>query len=244
MSTEVRKTQMADFLSFDIEISDIIILGGGEDIDNYAPFHVSVAASAIYGSEERLWYSEDEFKKPRLHITPSTANSLLNYLWDKQEQGYKICAWNGLRFDIRWIGHAASNLPLAAKIALKMYDPMFQFFSQRGFPIKLAAVARAMGIKQCKLMDGADAPKEWHAGQFQKVMDYVLCDCQITNLVIQQILDKKSIAWITQKGERKTEPIHLLKTVEEILKEPEPDQSWMSQPISRRSFIEWLREVK
>lgn len=33
-------------------------------------------------------------------------------------------------------------------------------------------------------MDGADAPKEWRAGNYQKVMDYVLGDCQMTNLIV------------------------------------------------------------
>jgi hypothetical protein len=30
------------------------------------------------------------------------------------------------------------------------------------------------------------------------------------------------------------------KTVAEVLREPEPDQSWMNRPIKRRQFTAWL----
>ena len=36
-------------LSFDIEISDVFELGPYEDMETYAPFHISVAATAIHG---------------------------------------------------------------------------------------------------------------------------------------------------------------------------------------------------
>ena len=35
-------------LSFDIEISDIFELKKNEDIEKYAPFHISVAATAVH----------------------------------------------------------------------------------------------------------------------------------------------------------------------------------------------------
>jgi hypothetical protein len=47
-------------LSFDIEISDVFELGKYEDIEKYAPFHISVAATAIDDGEERVWYSKDD----------------------------------------------------------------------------------------------------------------------------------------------------------------------------------------
>jgi hypothetical protein len=168
----------------------------------------------------------------------------LGFLKAKQEEGYAVCAWNGLSFDLQWIGYNAKNMPLASEIALNIYDPMFQFFNQRGFPVKLASVAKAMGVKQAKLMNGADAPQEWHAGNYQKVMDYVLGDSQITNLIINDIIKRKEIAWITQKGEIKIASIPRLKTVAEILKEPEPDQSWMKTKIERKDFYKWFPTIK
>ena len=229
-----------NLLSFDIEISDIFELKPRENIDKYAPFHISVASTAIYKGEERVWYSVDKSDKPLLRISKTEANNLLNFLKTKQNDGYYICAWNGLRFDLQWIGYNAENMQLASEIALNMYDPMFQFFNQRGFPVSLASVAKAMGIKQSKLMNSEDAPKEWQAGNYQKVMDYVLMDSKITNLIVKEIVRRKEIAWVTQKGYIRTEPIQRLMNVEEIIRKPKPDQSWMNGPIPRENFYKWF----
>ena len=229
-----------ELLSFDIEIADIFDLKPHEDIEKYAPFHISVASTAIYEGDEKIWHSADRQNKPLLQMTQATANELLVYLKAKQDEGYCVCAWNGLKFDLQWIGYNAQNMQLASEVALQMYDPMFQFFNQRGFPVGLASVAKAMGIKQSKLMNSEDAPKQWQAGNYQKVMDYVLGDCQMTNLIANEIIKRKEIAWVTQKNEIKTERISRLKTVAEILKEPEPDQSWMKTKLLRKSFYQWF----
>jgi hypothetical protein len=231
-------------LSFDIEISDIFELKPGEDLNKYAPFHISVASTAIYEGEERIWYSVDDCNNPLLNMSKPIANDLLRYIKAMQDEGFTVCAWNGLGFDIRWIGYNAENMELASKIAYKMWDPMFQFFNQRGFPVSLAAVAKAMGIKQSKLMNGADAPKEWNAGNYQKVMDYVLGDSQITNLIIKEIIKRKEIAWVTQRGEIRTEPILRPQTIEQILQSPQPDQSWMKTKIERKDFYKWFLTIK
>ncbi len=230
-------------LSFDIEISDVFELGKHEDMEKYAPFHISVAATAVQGGEERLWYSE-EAGKPALNLTQEKAHALLEYLDTMQEQDYSICAWNGLGFDLKWIGHQAEDMALAARIALKSYDPMFQFFSLAGFPVALAKVAEAMGIEQEKLMDGADAPIQWRAGNYQKVMDYVLGDCQMTNQIVEAILTARQVRWVTARGTISAKPMPRLMTVEEVIQEPEPDQSWMDTPIPKLKFYEWTQEAR
>ena len=230
-------------LSFDIEISDVFELGKYEDIEKYAPFHISVAATAIHDGEERIWYSEDADGSPALSLTQQRAHELLEYLDEMQQAGFMVCAWNGLNFDLKWIGHQAEDMALAARIALKSYDPMFQFFNQAGFPVGLAKVAQAMGISQEKLMDGADAPKQWRAGKCQEVMDYCLGDCQMTNLIILAIQKARKIEWVTARGQVRSKPMPRFKTVEEVIQDPEPDQSWMDTPMPRLKFHQWVQEA-
>ena len=229
-------------LSFDIEISDVFELGKSEDMEKYAPFHISVAATSLHGGEERLWFSGDESGKPTLYLTTDKAKALLVYLDEMQQQGIMVCAWNGLGFDFKWLGHQAADTALAAKVALKSYDPMFQFFNQLGFPVGLGKVAAAMGVDQEKLMDGADAPKAWRAGDYQTVMDYVVGDCQMTNLIILAIQEAECVKWTTRDGGVKSEAMPRLKTVEEVIRDPDPDQSWMTHPLLKSKFCGWVME--
>ncbi|MDY6912399.1 MAG: ribonuclease H-like domain-containing protein [Chloroflexota bacterium] len=231
-------------LSFDIEISDIFELGKHEDMDKYAPFHISVAATAIHNGEEMVWYSRDEEGYPALSLTPQRAHELLEYLDEMQKMDFMVCAWNGLSFDLKWIGHQADDMALAARIALKSYDPMFQFFNQAGFPVGLGKVAQGMGITQEKLMDGADAPRQWNEGNHQQVMDYCLGDCQMTNLIICAIQETRQVRWVTAKGHISSKPMPRLKSVEEVIQDPEPDQTWMDKPMPKSKFYKWLQEVE
>ena len=230
-------------LSFDIEISDVFELGRYEDIELYAPFHIAVAATSVHGGEERMWYSEGEAGGPALNLTPQRARELLEYLDEMQHQGFTVCAWNGLGFDLKWLGHQAEDLGLAARVALKSYDPMFQFFNVAGFPVGLAKVAQAMGVSQAKIMEGADAPKQWRAGNHQQVMEYCLGDCQITNLVVVAIHAARRIRWVTGRGGISSKPIARLKSVEEVIRDPPPDQSWMDRPLPRSKFYDWVEEA-
>jgi len=230
-------------LSFDIEISDMFTLEPGEDMERYAPFHISVAATAIAGGEERHWLSLDDAGVPALNLTPQRAHELLEYLEEKLSEGLALCAWNGLHFDLKWIGHHAKDMALAARIALKIYDPMFQFFNDHGYPVGLASVAEGLGIAQTKLMNGADAPKEWRAGNFARVKEYVLGDCQMTSKIVQAIRDSGTIQWVNKKGDLKSKPMGSLMTVEDVIAAPGPDQSWMSRPLLKAGFHQWVDEA-
>ena len=229
-------------LSFDIEISDVFELGKHEDMEKYAPFNISVAATAIHNGEERVWYSEEE-GLPALNLTRERAYDLLDYLDEMQQEGFMVCAWNGLSFDLKWLGHQARDMTLAARIAMKSYDPMFQFFNQAGFPVGLGKVAEGMAIPQEKLMNGADAPKKWRAGNHQEVMDYCLGDCQMTNLIVCSIQEAQQVRWVTAKGHISAKPMERLKSVEEVIQDPEPDQSWMDKPMLKTKFYEWVQQA-
>lgn len=231
-------------LSFDIEISDVFDLQRGEDMEKYAPFHISVAATAIHGGEERLWFSEGSDGVPLLNLTPDKALEMLKYLDSMQQAGHMLCAWNGLSFDMKWIGHQAGDLKLAARIAKGIYDPMFQFFNQKGFPVGLAAVAAGMGIEQEKLMHGSEAPKEWRAGNYDLVKDYVLGDCQMTNQIVAAIQQAGEVRWRNSKGLMSSESMPRLKPVSEVLEDPAPDQSWMDRPLAKSKFHSWLQVLE
>jgi hypothetical protein len=231
-------------ICFDIEIANVIDLKPGEDLDQYGPFDISVAAASTEAGEVRHWFDVDASGKPAHHIGAAKAREVLRYLRDAQLAGGQVCAWNGLSFDLRWLGAAAGDMQLASEVALDLYDPMFQFFGARGFPIGLAAVAEGLGIEQKKLMRGDQAPIEWARGNHQLVIDYVAGDCRITSQVIARIVATGSIRWKTKKGTWSTEPMPELRRVRDVLQDPPPDTSWMSTPMKREKFHAWLTQLK
>ena len=134
------------------------------------------------------------------------------------------------------------DMALTARIALKSNDPMFQFFNQAGFPVGMEKVAEEMGIPQEKLLDGADAPKQWRAGNHSEVMNDCLGDCQITKLIVHAIEETRQVRWVTDKGHISSKPMPRLKFGEEVIQDLEPDQSWMDNPLLKIKFYEWVQE--
>ncbi len=227
-------------LSFDIEIADIIELAPGDDLDAHGPFKISCAAAIDERGVVKHWYAKDACGTPGGSLDAAGARAVLAHLREAQKRGAMVCAWNGLSFDLRWLGAAANDVALAREVALELYDPMFQFFILRGFPIGLAAVADGLGIVETKLMHGADAPKEWARGNHQLVLDYVAGDCRLTDGVVARILERGEIRWRTKKGSVSSEPLRRLLRVKELLSAPDPDTSWMREPIPRSKFTGWL----
>lgn len=232
---------MQPILSFDIEIANVFTLAPGEDLERYAPFDISVAAIALEAGTLRHWYRTDAHGKPTGVLDARLAREMLEYLREAQLAGTRVCAWNGLSFDLRWLGHVAQEMQLASDVAHDLYDPMFQFAMQKGFPIGLAAAAEGFGIAQKKLMAAERAPVEWAAGNHQLVLDYVACDCTLTNQVVSAIERTRTVRWRTKRGETKSEPIPSLRPVREVMQDPLPDQSWMSDPKPMSSYWAWTR---
>ena len=233
-------TQRSRVIAFDIEIANEFELAPGEDLDIYGPFDISVAASTTADGSVRHWYARGADGRPARHIDVGMARDMLTYLRREQAAGALVCAWNGMAFDLRWLGHAAGDAQLAAEVALDLYDPMFQFVAKRGFPVSLAAVADGLGVKETKLMAGADAPKEWALGNHQKVIDYVAGDCRLTREVVERILARREVRWRTKKGTLSSESFPQLERVRDVMRAPPPDQSWMSDPKPWASWFDWL----
>lgn len=228
-------------LAFDIEISNIFNLRPHEDLEKYAPFDVSVAATQVDGGEHRLWFSRGPDDRPLVNLQKNHARELLAYLERMQRAGCAVCAWNGLGFDLKWIAHAADDVAAASRIARAMYDPMFQFFKLKGFPVALEAVARGLGIGMSKSMNAADAPREWRAGNHQRVLDYVLGDARMTVGIVSAVVQRREIAWIKRDGRRASVALPRLRTVDECMADPMPDQSWMDSPMPQSRYTEWLK---
>lgn len=227
-------------LVFDIETSNVFDAKPGEDIEKYAPFDIAVAVTRLEGENPIIWLSRGPSNDPLVTMMEEDARRLLAYLEAMQQRGHTLCAWNGFKFDLRWIGHAAGDIPTASRVALGICDPLFQLFKAKGFPVSLEAAAEGMSVSARKTMDAADVPQYWRAGRFDTVCEYAINDVHMTMEVASRIIRHKEIAWITRRGERSVVPVPGLRSVEECLNDPMPDQSWMDKPVTQRSFTRWM----
>ena len=81
------------------------------------------------------------------------------------------------------------------------------------------------------------------AGNNQKVMDYCLGDCQMTNLIVLAIQKVRKTRWVTGRGSISSRPMLRFKTVEEVIQDPESDRSWMDTPMRKLKFYEWIQDA-
>ncbi|MBL8863666.1 MAG: ribonuclease H-like domain-containing protein [Planctomycetes bacterium] len=227
-------------IAFDIELASLVEIPPGGDLDALGPFELSVAAARDDRGGAWTWHG-GEPARPAPRMSSADARAVLLHLRERIRAGETVVAWNGVGFDLKWLGAAADDVRLASEVALGTCDPLLQLFHARGFPVSLAAVADGLGITQKKSMSGAEAPRAWARGEHARVIEYVHGDCSLTLEVARRIVERKAVRWITKRGTPASEPMARLLTARELLALPPPDQSWMTTPIRRERFFDWLR---
>jgi hypothetical protein len=66
----------------------------------------------------------------------------------------------------------------------------------------------------------------------------------MTNLIVCAIQKTRQVRWVTGKGSISSKPMPRLRSVEEVILDPEPDQSWMDTPMPKENFYKWIEEVE
>ena len=157
-----------------------------------------------------------------------------------------IVTWNGLQFDFLVLALADDprNFGIYKSIAINHVDPMFEIFCTYGWPVGLNAVAKGIGLpgKMTDGVSGADAPKMWMEGTDEdrlKVLEYVGQDAKTTVDLVDVGVRLEKLKWLSQKGRPYSIPYKNPRTVQQCLELPEPDNSWMTNPMTRRGFYDW-----
>lgn len=182
---------MNKYLAFDLEISKII----DEAIpwEEQRPYGISCAATMKTGEEPRVWYGRGcPFKYAWNKMPMMQVRTLVQYLQQAVSDGYQIVTFNGLKFDFDVLAEESGMHEECVSLALDHLDMMFHFFCVKGHFVGLAKVAMEMGLEG-KSGSGADAPRLWAAGEYQKILDYVAQDVAVTMNVFNEI--KKKDLW-------------------------------------------------
>ena len=214
---------------------------GPLNLDRQVP-GITIAATLAGDGDPQLWYEQDEDGRATGEVlSQRNAQALVQYLGDKDRAGHTIVTWNGAGFDFRVLAHASGRVAECIDLAWRQVDMMFWFHCLKGFSIKLARAAEAIGSAKAGGLSGADAPRLWSEGQYERVKEYVAQDVRATAAVYEGAIRNNGLQWISARGRLSKAPGRLL-SVQDAYKLPLPDTSWMSRaPWSREKFVGWMR---
>lgn len=242
-------------LAFDLETAEL--WPDDAPLDPQGDHGISCAATIVMKDDRvaptRLWYdTDDPDDMPMPRMGKHEAWQIASYLQRMLLNGYTIVTWNG-SFDFQVLGVEINDIAFTAELAKRHADLMFAFMSVKGFPIGLKAAAEASGSKKGteEMTDGALAPQMWAERKYQQVLDYVAQDALATLDVARYLLRAKTLSWITKRGGRAQRPFLLPTavsgiedlTVERVLQWPDPNTSWMDNPLNRHSVTQWISEA-
>jgi len=239
----VKPIMTRKYLAFDIETAKDI-----PDADfnwrPHRPLGISCAAALQCDAKEPLlWHGKTNDGTPAERMSKAEAGNVVRQLVKLVEDGYTLLTWNGLGFDLDILAEESDASAECKELAINHVDMMFHVFCDRGYPVALEKAAEALKIKgKPPGMSGLLAPQLWAQGRYQEVLDYVSQDVRIALEIAHKCEEKRKFQWITRKGTKSS--MDLLcswLTVRDALRLPEPDTSWMDNPIPRREFTRWLK---
>jgi hypothetical protein len=225
------------YLLFDLETEPI---QGPLNLDRYVPA-ITVAATLTDDGTLDLWHDRDGAGKATGRMLGrDDAQELVRALQSSAAQGLVPVTWNGSGFDFRVLAKASGLTDECAALAWQHVDMMFWLHCQKGFSVGLDRAARSVGMGKLDGLSGADAPRLWAAGEYDRVLAYVAQDVRMLGAVYEAAMQARALSWINTRGYESRAEGELC-TVREAYRLPMPDTSWMRRPPwSRERFVGWM----
>ena len=237
---------MTRYLAFDIETARPF----PENRDWRSARPLGIACAAAYGTGDqrpRAWYNRSPDGEIQPSLTRQQAQSLVNQLAtltdpEKPPEPFKLLTWNGLGFDLDILAEESGMIDECRQIALNHIDMMFHFYCTLGYPLGLDKAAHGMGTPgKPEGMNGALANDMWNSGDRAPVIQYCGADVRSTLALARECEKQRRLQWTSNAG--RTRFFNLADgwlTVREALEIPEPDRSWMTDPLPKETFVGWL----
>lgn len=219
--------------------------------DHFPP-QVSCASAGFVSKKGETEATHDFMGTPGEAMTLDEVNDMIDKLIEWHEEGHTIVVWNGLHFDWRVLAELTGRYEELGELALDTVDPMFYIVCMKGHRLGLDKSCQGMNVKgklhEVTLNDGTiledmagwQAPELWQRGEVEAVMAYLREDVLSLSRLMNNIVRLGYIAWITQKGVRRTVPMKNLYTNRQCLQLPEPDTDWMDNPPVRVDYMDWM----
>jgi RNase H-like protein len=230
------------YLAFDIETATDVP-GADFDWKPHRPLGICCAAALpIDAKEPIIWHGRNPDGTPANRMSQSEAETVVQELAASVADGYILLTWNGLGFDLDILSEESASHDRCKELALNHVDMMFHVFCDRGFPVALDKAAHALRIPgKPPGMSGILAPQLWAQHRYQDVLNYVSQDVRTALQVALKCEAQQRFDWTTRRGA--TSSMNLARgwlAVRDAMRMPEPDTSWMDNPIPRSDFTQWL----
>lgn len=239
--------------AFDLECA-VEIPEGTKDFREFAPYGITCAALAIEtddGCEVRFWEGVPQI------ISGSCMIIMQELYHDYVDQGYTIVTWNGCQFDFfalaQEMGYNSGFIGMTTELVLEHHiDLMLQFTFTSGHFLgldkalagaKLGGKLHDVTLSSGKVihdMHGSKAPRLWKEGEYDAVLEYLEQDVIQLLALAKWVQKYKRIRWESNNGYDREVLIPELLTVEQCFDIPEPDTSWMDNPPSRETMVDWI----
>lgn len=236
---------MNRYISFDLETSKIT--PDGDDIQLHRPLGIACWAIAVVKNDGTIGtvagHGEPLItgKAPPPQMPRDKCQLLVRHLQATVGRGNTLLTHNGVGFDFDILAEESGMHAECAALAMNSVDTCFHIHCHKGFPVGLEAIAAGMGLQgKTEGMSGALAPQMWAEGEYDKVLEYVAQDARSTLEIALAIEQRGSLRWISKKGRINSLAVPRWLTVTEALQLPEPDTSWMSEPMPRSRFVGWM----
>ena len=230
------------YIAFDIETAKIID-GPVGDLKSHRPLGITCAATFSSNEDEpRTWHGKTAEGTPSPQMTTEEVGELVRFLVEAGSNGATILTWNGLGFDFDILAEESGMPEECKQLARHHVDMMFHVFCQLGYPIGLGKAAEGMGLPGKSSNEAQKlAPDMWADGRYDEILEYVAQDARATLAIGQACEERGEICWITRKGYPTWKPLpDGWLTVTQAQALPEPDTSWMDDPMKRDRFTDWL----
>jgi RNase_H superfamily len=231
------------YMAFDIETA-AIIPGDNSNWRHHRPLGICCAAALHMDSQQaKVWHGKhpDGTHAPRMSKA-EVQSMVLELLALVVNDGFTLLTWNGAGFDFDILCEESGCTAECRQLAWDHVDMMFHVFCDRGFPVGLDKAAQALKVaRKTAGMSGGLAPRHWADGRYQDVIDYVSQDVLVTLQLATKCEELRQFHWITSRGKPSSFGLRNgWLTVREAAGLPEPDTSWMDDPIPRSNFTHWM----
>ncbi len=230
------------FLAFDVETAKQIP-GDFSAWRKHRPLGICCAATVAGDTGEALlWNGVSDDDRPAASMNAMEVGELVKHLLEMSRRGYVIVTWNGLQFDFDVLAEESELWDPCRELARGHVDMMFQVVCQLGHVLSLDAAAKGMRLRgKTEGMSGQLAPELWARGEYDQVLQYVEQDARCTLGLAEACERNGRLRWISRRGGARDMPLPKgWLSVDEALKLPLPDTSWMTNPIGREQVTAWL----